>query len=319
MRGVSRCANPPRSSATTARARGPPPPAGRRSVKDPRKWSCTETLVASRLPFASRMSPRLAVCHASAAFFCSAMLRQFVVPPDLQIHQPETQPGEGKHHQRQQGQHAFELLFPFDHPKTASRPWRSVPQPTASRAAAKIVMVYCGVASGRPRGELARCSLVVRQGRRRFRQPDNLPAAARDTSPRLRPRAGRASPANANSQAGRPAFDCSAASLRQARFPFAHLFAQLVDLAFLPDITHRRTGDEQAQKQRLQRRAEPDCRRLIFSILCHLKFFPTPATARCGCADFPPIPPRPARSPCAKPISFPARAAAATPAHPPRR
>ena len=54
--------------------------------------------------------------------------------------------------------------------------------------------------------------------------------------------------------------------LRQADFPLPDLLAELVNLAFLPDITDRRTRNQQAQKQRLQRRPKPDHRRLTFSI-----------------------------------------------------
>jgi hypothetical protein len=40
----------------------------------------------------------------------------------------------------------------------------------------------------------------------------------------------------------------------------------------LPDITDRRARDDEARKQSRQRRAEPDRRRLIFLVSCHLKF-----------------------------------------------
>jgi len=54
--------------------------------------------------------------------FFLRLFRQLVVPPHLQIHQPEAQPDEGEHHQRQQRQRAFELLLPLDHLKTTNRP-----------------------------------------------------------------------------------------------------------------------------------------------------------------------------------------------------
>jgi hypothetical protein len=64
--------------------------------------------------------------------------RQFVMAENLQFHEPVAQPGERYHDKHQHCQHPRELLSAIFHPKTASRPWRSVPQPTASRAAAKI-------------------------------------------------------------------------------------------------------------------------------------------------------------------------------------
>src|ERR1035437_6451073 len=107
--------------------------------------------------------------------------------------------------------------------------------------------------------------------------------------------------------------------LRQPCFALADLLAEPVNFVLLPDKADGRAADEQAQKRRLQRRTEPDRRRLIFSILRHFKFSPAPATARSGCVDFLSTPLRPAKLPCAKPTSTPARTATAVPARPPRR
>ncbi len=106
---------------------------------------CTETLVASRLPFTSRMSPRLAVKTQLQLRFPLGLLRQFIMPPDLQVHQPETQPGEGERHQHQQSQRAFKLLLPSDHLK--GQPPVAIGSSTngVTSGGQKLFMVYCGI------------------------------------------------------------------------------------------------------------------------------------------------------------------------------
>ncbi len=125
------------------------------------------------------MSPRLAACRiwsAASPFAPGAPIRHGAT---LEVHEPEAQPGERRHDQRQQRQQSSELLSRFVILKTASRPWRSVPQPTASRAAAKILFNYCVVASI---GRAANCRVKILfsgDGNQRLRQAGQPASAAR--------------------------------------------------------------------------------------------------------------------------------------------
>src|ERR1035437_3490618 len=58
--------------------------------------------------------------------------------------------------------------------------------------------------------------------------------------------------------------------LVQAHLAFLALLAELGNLVFLPDIADSRPANQQAQQKHLQRRSEPVCRRLIFSISRHI-------------------------------------------------
>jgi hypothetical protein len=46
----------------------------------------------------------------------------------------------------------------------------------------------------------------------------------------------------------------------QVDFALLDLLAELLNLVFLPDESHRGPGEQETQAQRLQRRSEPDCR-----------------------------------------------------------
>src|SRR6516225_9444735 len=65
---------------------------------------------------------------------------KFVVPQHLKIHEAIAQTRKCRAQKKEQQKSPADLLFVV-HPKTASRPWRSVPHPTASRAAAKIALL----------------------------------------------------------------------------------------------------------------------------------------------------------------------------------
>ena len=142
------------------------------------------------------------------------------------------------------------------------------------------------------------------------------PAPGRDS---IRAPGDPASSANAESESWSLSFWLSFSSRFRRDLALPDLLAELVNLVFLPDVADRRAGDQQAQKQRLQRRPEPDCRRLIFSIFCHLNFLQHPQLRAAAARIFLQFGFAGLNRLARPPISVPARAAAATPARPPRR
>jgi len=165
---------------------------------------------------------------------------QFVVTQHLQIHEPVTQAGKCQAQQAQQCQHPFQLQ-PFAHrKKTANRPRRSVPQPMASRAAAKIFMSYGFITPAGFFRKLARQILVVRRCERGFRQPHYLHRLRRRQA-EIHSRARRSSIVR-RPQNGKLVAEFLVVVLQsfQADFALPDLLAELVNLVLLPDETHRR-------------------------------------------------------------------------------
>src|ERR1700749_647622 len=84
------------------------------------------------------------------------------------------------------------------------------------------------------------------------------------------------------------------------------LMAEFVNLALLPDVAHAAHHDNKANERRLERRSKTDRRRLVFSIPCHVSFFPKSAIVNFCCAGWPPTPLRPVSLLFSAPTSIPA-------------